>query len=187
MPDRAARLWSPMPAALIWYLAKARRESGPPFSRHALRADSMVDLAQMLCCCELLPCFAFLMPQESDESKPHQGRRRRRAKEEQANAPEGEQEEANEKKRKQATSQQQQVAAAEGRSSNSTSRWQRRAGGASCSKPEAEAGRGWARRRKQQWAAFALRCRWLARCALKRRKAVRFGRKCVFLRHHGLV
>ena len=62
----------------------------------------MVDLAQMLCCCELLPCFAFLMPQESDESKPHQGRRRRREKEEQANAPEGEQEEANEKKRKQA-------------------------------------------------------------------------------------
>ena len=177
-----------MPAAPIWFLAKARRETGPPFSaRTPRRRHGRSSANALLFCCELLPCFAFLMPQESDESKPHQGRRRRRAKEEQANAPEGEQEEANETRRKQATSQQQQVAAAEGRSSNSTSRWQRRAGGASCSKPEAEAGRGWARRRKQQWVAFALRCRWLARCALKRRKAVRFGRKCVFLRHHGLV
>ena len=31
MPGRAARLWSPMPAALIWYLAKPRRESGAAF------------------------------------------------------------------------------------------------------------------------------------------------------------
>ena len=31
MPGRAARLWSPMPAALIWYLAEPRRESGAAF------------------------------------------------------------------------------------------------------------------------------------------------------------
>ena len=131
-----------MPAAPIWFLAKARRETGPPFSaRTPRRRHGRSSANALLFCCELLPCFAFLMPQESDESKPHQGRRRRREKEEQANAPEGEQEEANEKRRKQATSQQQQVAAAEGRSSNSTSRQQRRAG-AFCSKPERGGERG---------------------------------------------
>jgi len=39
VPGRAARLWSPMPAALIWYLAEPRRESGAAFLEGTQRGE----------------------------------------------------------------------------------------------------------------------------------------------------
>ena len=58
MPGRAARLWSPMPAALIWYLVKPRRESGAAFLEGTQRGEHEDHCAHSVtaCCSAAIWC-----------------------------------------------------------------------------------------------------------------------------------
>ena len=58
MPGRAARLWSPMPAALIWYLVKPRRESGAAFLEGTQRGEYEDHCAHSVtaCCSAAIWC-----------------------------------------------------------------------------------------------------------------------------------
>ena len=88
MPGRAARLWSPMPAALIWYLAKPRRESGAAFLEGTQRGEYRGTMTHDLFLLVVLLHFGAVIPplcatREQREQGPLQegdaGERRRRS------------------------------------------------------------------------------------------------------------
>ena len=159
--------------------------------RYALRADGMADLARMrscfaASCCPALPSLCRRRATRASPNKEEDAGERRKSKqmrqEESSRRRIRTEEKAGDITTTAGSGSRQQRA---GTATEHPASSDRRGLPASCSKPEA--GRGGARRRQRQWAAFALRCCWLARCALKWRKMARFGRKYDFLRHHPRV
>ena len=62
MPGRAARLWSPMPAALIWYLVKPRGAKAELHFWRALSAANMRTIAHTLLLLVVLLQFGAVIP-----------------------------------------------------------------------------------------------------------------------------
>ena len=156
--------------------------------RYALRADGMADLARMrscfaASCCPALPSLCRRRATRASPNKEEDAGERRKSKQMR--------QEESRRRRIRTEEKAGDITTTAGSGSRGQEQQQNIPPAATgggfllCSKPEA--GRGGARRRQRQWAAFALRCCWLARCALKWRKMARFGRKCDFLRHHPRV
>ena len=122
MPGRAARLWSPMPAALIWYLVKPRRESGAAFLEGTQRGEHEDHCAHSVtaCCSAAIWCRdpACLCHKRARRASPSAGRRRKREKDKESKKREMERERASKEERRHRRAYRRQAAVTEVISSN---------------------------------------------------------------------
>ena len=122
MPGRAARLWSPMPAALIWYLAEPRRESGAAFLEGTQRGKYEDHCAHSVtaCCSAAIWCRdpACLCHKRARRARPSAGRRRKREKDKESKKREMERERASKEERRHRQAYRRQAAVTEVISSN---------------------------------------------------------------------